>query len=107
MIRPLARYWWLFALRGIAAIIFGVLALIVPGVTLFVLVAFFGAYALVDVILAVVHYLQHREENRRWWVLLLEGLAGVIVGILTFVWPGLTLFTLYYLIAIWALVTGV
>jgi uncharacterized membrane protein HdeD (DUF308 family) len=107
MIRPLARHWWLFALRGVAAIIFGVLALLVPGATLFVLVTFFGAYALVDGILAVITALQHREENNRWWVILLEGLAGVVIGVLTFVWPGMTLITLYYFIAIWAILTGV
>ncbi len=107
MVRPMARNWWLLALRGIAAIIFGVLTLIVPGVTLFVLVTFFGAYALIDGILAVIHSLRHREENSRWWVLLLEGLAGVVVGVLTFVWPGLTIITLYFFIAIWALFTGI
>jgi uncharacterized membrane protein HdeD (DUF308 family) len=107
MVRPLARYWWLLALRGVAAIIFGILALIVPGVTLLVLVSFFGAYALVDGVLAVITSLQHRAENNRWWVLLIEGLAGVAVGILTFVMPGITLISLYFFIAAWALITGV
>ena len=107
MVRPMARYWWVLAMRGVAAVIFGVLALLVPGITLLVLVTFFGAYALVDGILAIIHALQHRDEDRHWWVLLLEGLTGVAIGILTFLLPGLTLITLFYLIAAWALVTGV
>jgi uncharacterized membrane protein HdeD (DUF308 family) len=91
----------------VAAIIFGVLALIVPGVTLLALVTFFGAYALVDGVLAIISSLQHRVENNRWWVLLLEGLAGVVVGVLTFALPAMTLITLYFFIAVWALFTGV
>jgi uncharacterized membrane protein HdeD (DUF308 family) len=107
MVRPYARNWWLLALRGVAAIIFGVLAFIVPGITLFVLVTLFGAYALIDGILAITNALRHRDENRQWWVLLLEGLVGVLVGIATFLWPGLTGLTLLYLIAVYAVFTGI
>ncbi len=107
MVRPLARYWWLFALRGIAAIIFGVLALIVPGVTLVVLVALFGAYALIDGVLATIAAFRQRDENNRWWVLLLEGLAGIVIGVLAFLFPGQTLLTLLFFIAFWAIFTGI
>lgn len=107
MIQSYARNWWLLALRGVAAIIFGVLAFIVPGITLFVLVTLFGAYALIDGVLAVMNALRHRNEDRQWWVLLLEGMVGVLIGIATFLWPGLTGLTLLYLIAAYAIFTGI
>jgi uncharacterized membrane protein HdeD (DUF308 family) len=71
-----------------------------------VLVLLFGAYALVDGVLALVSALRHRATYEHWWVLLLEGLTGVLAGIVTFVWPGITVFALLYVIAAWALVTG-
>ncbi len=103
----LARNWWLIALRGVAAIIFGVLALVWPGITLLALTILFGAYALVDGFLAVIAALTHHTGNRRWWVVLLEGIAGIAAGILTFIWPGLSAFVLVLLIAAWAIVTGI
>ena len=107
MLTQLARNWWLIALRGVAAILFGILAIIWPGTALEVLVLLFGAYALVDGVFAVIGSVQHRHEHDRWWVLLLEGIAGIIAGALTFTFPGLTLVVLLYLIAAWAIVTGV
>jgi len=101
-----ARNWWLLALRGLLAVLFGLLALVWPGITLMVLVLFFGAYALVDGIGAVVSALFSRGE-RHWWALLLEGLIGIAIGVLTFVWPGLTGIVLLYLIVAWAFVTGI
>ncbi len=107
MLRTMARHWWLLALRGIAAVIFGVLAFIVPGVTLLVLVLLFGAYALIDGILAVITSFREREENHRWWVLLLEGLAGVIVGVIALFAPQVAAVSLLFLIAFWAIFTGI
>jgi len=101
-----ARNWWVLALRGALAVLFGLLALVWPGITLMVLVLFFGAYALVDGIGAIVSALFSRGE-RHWWALLLEGLAGIAIGVLTFVWPGLTGIMLLYLIVAWAFVTGI
>jgi uncharacterized membrane protein HdeD (DUF308 family) len=101
-----ARNWWLVALRGTLAVLFGLLALVWPGITLLILVLFFGAYALVDGIGAVVSALFSRGE-RHWWALLLEGLIGIAAGVLTFVWPGLTGIMLLYLIVAWAFVTGI
>lgn len=106
MVGMLARNWWVVALRGVAAVIFGVLALVWPGVTLQVLVLLFGAYAVVDGIFAAVTAVATREHHEHWWVMLLEGLAGIIVGLLTFFWPGVTALVLLYFIAAWALVTG-
>jgi uncharacterized membrane protein HdeD (DUF308 family) len=107
MVAQLSRNWWAVALRGVAAILFGILAFIWPGITLQVLVLFFGAYALVDGIFAVIAAFTNRAEHDRWWVLLLEGIVGIIVGILTFLYPGVTALVLLYFIAAWAIVTGI
>ena len=107
MLTMLARNWWVVALRGVFAIIFGVLALIWPGLTLFVLIAMFGAYALVDGIFAVIAGIASYGRNERWWAVLLEGVAGIILGVMTFLWPGTTALVLVYFIAAWALITGV
>jgi uncharacterized membrane protein HdeD (DUF308 family) len=107
MTTQLARNWWILLLRGLAALLFGVLALFSPLITATVLVLFFGAYALVDGIFAVYASLTHRAEHDRWWVLLLEGLVGIAVGILTFAYPGVTVLVLLYFIAAWAFLTGI
>jgi uncharacterized membrane protein HdeD (DUF308 family) len=103
----LARNWWALALRGLFAILFGVAAFAWPSLTLAALVILFGAYALVDGVFALIAAVRAAEAHERWWLFVLEGLAGIIVGIITFVWPGITALVLLYLIAWWALVTGV
>ena len=100
----LARYWWVVALRGIAAILFGVLAFVWPGMTLAVLVILFGAYALVDGILGLIAALRGETQHRL--ALALEGVVSVLAGLVAFVWPGLTALALLYIIAFWAIVTG-
>ena len=103
----LARNWWVLALRGVLAIIFGILASIWPGLTLFVLITLFGAYALVDGIFAVIAGIASYGRSERWWAVLLEGVAGIILGVMTFLWPGTTALVLVYFIAAWALITGI
>jgi uncharacterized membrane protein HdeD (DUF308 family) len=103
----LARSWWMLLLRGIAAILFGVLAFVWPGITVLALVFLFAAFALVDGILAFVAAWRAAEARRQWWPMALEGVAGVAVAVLTAVWPGATAFALLFLIAAWAFVTGV
>jgi uncharacterized membrane protein HdeD (DUF308 family) len=108
MVMTLAHNWWILALRGLCAIIFGILAFVWPGVTLGVLVLLYGAYALVDGVLAIIAALSKRQgSGLPWWALLLEGLLGIAAGIVTFVWPGITALFLLFLIAGWAIVTGV
>jgi uncharacterized membrane protein HdeD (DUF308 family) len=99
--------WWALLLRGIAAVLFGVLAFIWPGITLTVLVLLWGAYAFVDGAFAIAAGIKSHGENRRWWVLLLEGILGVAAGIVAFAVPGITALVLLMLIAAWAIVTGV
>jgi uncharacterized membrane protein HdeD (DUF308 family) len=107
MLLTLTRYWWAVVLRGVAAVLFGLMALIWPGITVIVLVALFGAYALVDGIVGLgTAVFGGRERGRRGW-LVVEGIAGVLAGIFTFAWPGVTALVLLWLIAAWALVTGV
>jgi uncharacterized membrane protein HdeD (DUF308 family) len=103
----LARNWWVLLLRGLVAIAFGALAWLQPGLTLAALVLLFGAYTLVDGILGVWTAVAGRREHEHWWVLLLEGLVGIAVGILTFLAPGITALALLFYIAVWAIATGV
>jgi uncharacterized membrane protein HdeD (DUF308 family) len=107
MVDMLSRRWWVFALRGVFAILFGVLALVWPRLTLLAMVLLFGAYALVDGIFAVVAGIASYGTNERWWAELLEGVVGILLGLLTFFWPGMTALILLYLIGAWALVTGI
>ncbi len=100
----LVRNWWMLILRGVFAIVFGVISLVWPGLSLAALVIMFGAYALADGIVALVAVLQRRGV---WWMQILEGVAGIAAGIFAFSRPGLTAFALLYLIAAWAVVTGV
>jgi uncharacterized membrane protein HdeD (DUF308 family) len=105
--RLLARNWWLFLLRGIAAVAFGMLSLVWPGISLYVLTVLFGAYALVDGVFALAAAISGMGENGiRGW-LALVGLAGIAAGIATFFWPAVTTLTLLYFIAAWVVVTGV
>jgi len=102
----LASRWWLVALRGVAAILFGLLTWIAPGAGLLALVIFFGAFALVDGAFMVVWGLTHRRAAHWGW-LVLRGVVGIVAGILTFFWPGITALALLVLIGAWAIVTGV
>lgn len=107
MLDQLARHWWALALRGALAILFGVIAFLLPGITLYVLVLFFGAYALLDGICALVAAFRFGSRDERWWPLVIEGVCGIVAGVLTFLWPSITAVALIYLIAVWAILTGI
>jgi uncharacterized membrane protein HdeD (DUF308 family) len=104
MLAFLARNWWALALRGALAVLFGVMAWIWPDLTVRVLVLLFGAYALVDGVFAL--YAAFTGAADRRWALLFEAVVGIGAGIVTFVWPDLTALTLLYIIASWAVITG-
>jgi uncharacterized membrane protein HdeD (DUF308 family) len=106
MVTVLARNWWALVLRGLFAVLFGIGAFAWPGLTLGVLVLLYGAYALADGVFAIVASLVGSPRELPWWALLVEGLIGVAVGIVTFFWPGITALALIYLIAGWAIATG-
>jgi uncharacterized membrane protein HdeD (DUF308 family) len=101
------RSWWTLLLRGILAIIFGIIALVDPGIALLALIFVFGVYALLDGILAIVVAIQERHVLPRWGWLLVEGIAGIILGIVAFVFPGETALILLFIVAAWAIVTGI
>lgn len=107
MLDVLARNWWTFLVRGIAAIIFGFLAIALPLSTLVVLVLFYGAYALVDGVFALIGAVRAAKEHERWGWLALEGVAGLAAAGVTFFYPSITALVLLYIIALWAILTGV
>ncbi len=100
--------WWTFVLRGIAAILFGLLTILMPGIALLTLVLLWGAYAVVEgVINVVAAFRRTAADQQPWWALLIEGVVSIAAGAIAFLWPGLTALALLYIIAAWALVTGV
>ena len=103
----LAQTWWAVAIRGVCGIIFGLIALFLPGATMLTLVLFFSAYMLVDGIFGVVAAVRAASHHQRWGLLVLEGVLNIAVGVIAFIWPGLTAVTFVLLIAAWAIVTGV
>ena len=103
----LSRSWWMLLLRGLVAIAFGVLTFARPGITLASLVLVFGAFALADGVLGAWTALTHRHDGENRWLLLLGGLAGIGVGVLTLFEPGITAVALLFYTAIWAITTGV
>jgi uncharacterized membrane protein HdeD (DUF308 family) len=107
MLQTLAQNWWAVVLRGVCAIVFGLGAFLWPGMTLAALVLLFGAYALVDGILAVAWSFMNRQAGAFPWGVLIAGLAGIVAGVMTFLWPGLTALVLLYFVAYWAIVRGI
>lgn len=103
----LAKNWWLVLLRGIVSILFGLVAFAWPGLTLFTLVLFYGAFALVDGIIALASAFTGGAKPVPTWWLVLVGIAGIAAGIITFLWPGLTAIVLVIFIGAWALVHGI
>jgi len=103
----LSRNWGWVVLRGIVAILFGVLTAFQPGITLAALVLLYGAYALVDGVAMIVWAVANHRDEPHWVSLIVGGLLGVAAGVLTFLWPGMTAVALLFVIASWAVVTGV
>lgn len=101
-IRFLADHWWAVLLRGIAAIVFGVLAFAWPGLTIALLVLIWGAYALIDGVFSLV-----AGVRAKYGALIVLGLLGIAAGVVTFFWPGVTAITLLWIIAFWAIFAGV
>ena len=106
MIIALSRNWWALLLQGISAALFGLCALLVPGFTLLLLVWLFGFYALSDGVFAIVAGVRAAQRQERWWPTVLGGAAGVLVGLLTLLLPGMTAVVLLYVMAVWAIVIG-
>jgi uncharacterized membrane protein HdeD (DUF308 family) len=106
MIQLLAKNWWAVELRGALTVAFGLLALFLPVITLGALVLLFGIYALAEgIVLLAMSF--NRQNAQHWGITLLQGLAGIGAGIVTFLWPGITALALLVIIGVWALITGV
>ncbi|MBM6593054.1 HdeD family acid-resistance protein [Microvirga pudoricolor] len=103
----LAQNWWAVALRGLFAIVFALIAFFVPGATLLSFVLFFSAYMLVDGVFGIVAGIRAAQAHQRWGLLVLEGVVNILVGVIAFMWPGLTLVFFVTLMAFWSLITGV
>jgi uncharacterized membrane protein HdeD (DUF308 family) len=107
MLKQLTGNWWAVGLRGLLAVALGVIAFVWPGITLEALVYVFGAYAIVDGIFAIVTAGTSTSFGGRWGWMLLVGILGIIAGIVTFVWPGITALALLAVIAVYAFATGI
>ena len=103
----LVKNWWAVALRGAAALIFGILIALWPDIGLTALVLLFGSFAIVAGVFNVIAAVRRRRGERRWWALLLEGLVSVAVGAVTLIMPELTALALAYVIAAWGILTGI
>jgi uncharacterized membrane protein HdeD (DUF308 family) len=107
MLTLLSKNWWVFLVRGILAILFGLMAFSWPGLTLATLVIFFGAWAFVGGCFALFAAFSGKKSGGAWWVLLLHGLLGIAVGVLTYRQPGITAIALLWYVAFWSIFTGV
>jgi len=106
MTTVLGRNWWALAVRGLLAIVFGLIALISPAAMVAAFVLLFGAYAIIDGIFAIVAGVRAAERHERWWPLALEGVVDIIAGIIVFRVPAAAVVALVFLVAFWALITG-
>lgn len=107
LVKQLTRRWWVPLLRGIAAIAFGILAIVWPGQTLLTLVLIYGAFALLDGALAILGALLDKSGISSSWPLVLAGILGVGAGVLTLTWPGLVMTGLLVYVGAWAIVRGI
>jgi uncharacterized membrane protein HdeD (DUF308 family) len=107
LVAVLARNWWAVAIRGAVAILFGLVALFLPGATILSLVLLFAAYTFVDGVFAIVAAVRAAQHNERWGYLILEGLVDIAVAAIAMLWPGITVVAFVLLIAFWALLSGV
>jgi uncharacterized membrane protein HdeD (DUF308 family) len=103
----LADTWWAVGLRGILGILFGLICLLTPGVAIEVFVILFSAYMLVDGVFAIVSGIKSARNGERWGLLILEGIVDLAAGVVAFLWPAITLVALIWIIAVWAVVSGV
>jgi uncharacterized membrane protein HdeD (DUF308 family) len=103
----LARNWWSLVIRGVLAILLGIMTFAWPGITLTVLVFLFAGYALVDGVVSIAGAVRAAEAHERWGALLLEGIVGIAAAAVTIAWPAITALALVWVIAAWAIITGV
>ena len=106
MLDQMSRDWWIIALQGVAAFVFGILTLVWPEITLLVLVFLFAAYALVDGVLALIRSVRDGKGGRPDWWQVARGVVGIAAGLIAFAMPDITAYALLLVIAAWAIVSG-
>jgi uncharacterized membrane protein HdeD (DUF308 family) len=103
----LARWWWTFILRGVLAILFGMLAFFAPSYGIAILVGLFAAWAIIDGVGNLIAGIRTREQDRSWWLEVLEGLVSIAAGVIAILLPEFAARVLVIMIAVWAILTGV
>ena len=106
MSEVLAQRWWAVGLRGILAIIFGLICLLTPGIALGAFVIVFAAYMFVDGVFAIISGIRAARSGDTWGLLILEGVVDLAAGVIAILWPAITLVALIWIVAIWAIVSG-
>lgn len=106
MIADVARHWWALAIRGALAILIGLIAFFMPVAFALGIAVLFGVFMLLDGVFATYAAIQERNVLRYWWAILLEGLVGIVAGLLTILFPLLGVVVFIYFISAWALITG-
>lgn len=101
------RVWWLILLRGIVAVLLGLISLFSPNSTLVAFVIIFGIYAVIDGVAAIYMAITSRKEQKLWSWLLIEGVLSILAGIIALVWPGVTLLVIGFIIGFWAVFLGI
>jgi uncharacterized membrane protein HdeD (DUF308 family) len=102
----LTRNWWALAVRGAAALLFGVVALVLPSAAIATLALLFSAYLLTDGIFAIIAGVRAARRGERWWSFVLEGAADIAAAVITLLWPGLTVVAFVALVSAWAVISG-
>jgi uncharacterized membrane protein HdeD (DUF308 family) len=102
----LANNWWLVAIRGVLAIVFGIVALVLPGAAMLALVAVFAAYSFIDGIFNIALAVRGARHHERWALFLVNGMAGLLIGLAAVLMPGLTVLVFVFMIALWALISA-
>ncbi|WP_437478219.1 HdeD family acid-resistance protein [Sorangium sp. So ce1014] len=102
----IVRNWWAPVLRGVFAVLFGAFTLAVPRISLKALILVFGVYAVAEGVTSIIGAVRGGDERRRWWVLLLEGIVGVGIGLIALLLPGITAVALVFWIGAWAILRG-
>jgi uncharacterized membrane protein HdeD (DUF308 family) len=103
----LARAWWVLVIRGIVDILIGIIAFMAPFATMQAIILLFGAYAIVDGVIALVTAIRAAQKHERWWTLVIEGIVGVVLGLGALFVPGVTILALVAVVAVWAILTGI
>ena len=107
-LQTITAHWWIFLIRGIIAILFGIAALAWPAITAVIFVYIFAGYACADGILALVAAVRFAHpDSGRWWWMILQGVLGIAIGVITVLYPGITAYALSILVIVWAITTGI